>query len=352
MYLPMNLNQQLDSASALRSFLASGMPLADAAARMARLQPAYATFWKEAAASMGMGKPLSGLLVQVWPDSAVSALRAGELNGKLDEIMAQLVHAIRLQIRLRKSAKKIQYPLWIVVLSILIALFFLTTIVPSIQESLLRAAGKVEQPDGIAGMGLVLREFVLSHWIVVAVVVVACFASIMHWWRLPSTKEELTHLLLSVPKVGRSLSEMYFGLWAQYMAMSCRAGIPTIASLESTAVILPAPLRPGVQLLANDMGVRNIPMSQAADPDLQSENDPRRHWPLYVSFAFIVGESTGDLDAELRRVAPEMIERGEEGLQRAVALANYVAIGVAAAMAGGLGLLLYLPMLQQLQTLR
>lgn len=352
MHKTMNLREQQDSAAALRSQLATGMPVADAAARLVRLQPPYAQFWADAAARMRNGLPLSESLLQVWPAAAVSAVRAGEANGRMPEVLGELAKSIRLQRRIIKSARKILYPASVMAGAVCLFVGFMLTIVPSIAKSLNAAKGAAGAPTGIAGLGIQGQQFLADNWIAVTVVLVGTAFAAVSWLRAPKTHTEIVRLLLATPLIGDALRSLYFGLWARYMAISCGAGIPTVDSLKNTVEILPAPLHDGVLALAVDLGIRNRPISEAADPDAQPAGDARRRWPFYVCNALMIGDSTGRLDAELDRVSPELVETGEEALERAIGIANTIAVVFAAVLLGAAMLIVYLPMLQQMKAIQ
>ncbi|CAD7740032.1 hypothetical protein LMG31884_46160 (plasmid) [Xanthomonas hydrangeae] len=348
----MNLRDLQESTSALRSQLAAGVPLADAASRLVRLQPKHAQFWADAAAQMRLGRPLSTVVAGVWPEAAVSAVEAGEATGVLTAVLEQLTQSVKLQRALLKSAGRMKYPLAISVGSILVFVAFMLTIVPIIAQSIIRASGRVGEPDGLAGLGLQARTLLVDHWFVSAAGLIVLSIAFVGWVRSPTTRAEAIRLLLDAPLFGSALRHMSFGLWARYMAMAVAAGLSTRDSLGTTVAVLPEPLRAGVLALQHDLAVKHVPLDIASDPDKQSENDPRRAWPFYVGNAFAVGERTGNLDEELNRVAPELIALGQEEMERALEISNIAAMAFAAILIGSAMLVVYLPMLKSMANIR
>lgn len=347
----MTLKAQQDAASAMRSQLSAGVPIADAAARMVRLQPGQGQFWAEAAAQMRTGRPLSSVLGDVWPPAAVSAVRAGEANGGLVEVLENLTKSIALKRRLLKSASRILYPVSMIVSAAAVFIGFLLTIVPTIAQQTMRAGGLGGDPDGVAGFGLRMRVLLMEHWTVTVLALAAVVFGVVVWLRQPQTRSSIVRALLDAPLFGSAFRNMAFGLWADYMALSCGAGLPTIDALANTVEVLPEPLQAGVRALEHDLKFKHVPLDVAADPDKQPAGDPRQQWPFYLAFAFSIGQQTGRVDLELRRVAPEMVEVGESQMEQAISISNLAAIAIAGSLLASTMLLVYLPMLRSLKNL-
>jgi len=348
----MSLKEQQDAAAALRSQLGAGISVADATGRLVRLQKEHAQFWSDASNKLRNGRPLSEVMGGVWPDAAISAVRAGELNGSLVDVLDNLVQSIKIQRKIRKTAGRMFYPIGIIGAASATFIVFMLTLVPSITEKLHRASGKMGDLTGIAGVGLTARNYLVEHWVLVTVVAVAVVAGLVGWVRSPKTIREATRIVIDLPLVGPALNSLCFGLWARYMAMSCRAGIATIDALKSTVDVLPEPLQAGVQAMVYDLEVRNLPLDDAANPEKQPPADPRHKWPFYVPHAFSIGERSGRIDVELERVAPELIANGEEEMERAIGVGNLIAMAFAAAVLGATMILIYVPMMSGMSHLR
>ena len=140
-------------------------------------------------------------------------------------------------------------------------------------------------------------------------------------------------VLLQVPVVKIALRDMYFGLWANYVAMMVASGITTTESLRLTKVILPSALQESVAVFESDLSVNNRSMSDAANLSKQKPGDARATWwPFYIANAFIVAEQTGLVDQELLRVAPSLIKEGVSTLNTVIAVANVGALALSATL--------------------
>jgi hypothetical protein len=94
--------------------------------------------------------------------------------------------------------------------------------------------------------------------------------------------------------------------------------------------MLPSIYQPGVILAAEEIEKRGY--ADAVDPDLQPEDDPRRKWPYYISTSFMVAYETGELDKELLRTSPILLEEGIRQLTKFITIADLFAKVCAATM--------------------
>lgn len=352
MKLPMKLKDQYDAASELLQCVESGMPIGDVAEHMMVSQPVYAEFWGKAVPQLRNGRPLSTVLADAWPAASVSAVEAGERNGKLQDVLDELVKSLDLQREIRKEASKILYPAGILGGTLVVFFVFLLTIIPMTVQSTMRAAGKLGEPTGLAGFGLKLRHLLLDEWMVVVPVLLVAGFGLFTWLRSPRTREEAVRLALRAPLYGEAIKCLAFGIWAKYMAMSCSAGLSTVESLASTVPVLPGPLQDGIHMLRHDLDVRNVALDVAANPKKLPEHDPRREWPHQIARGFLTGQQTGRLDASLARQAAPLLRKGREHMSRAIAISNGIAIAITAIVLGMSMLAIYMPMLKQLQQMR
>lgn len=348
----MALWAQQDACAALRSQLAAGISISDAAARLVRLQKTHAQFWSHASKQLRNGYPLSALLDGVWPQAAISAVRAGEDSGSLVEVLDNLERSVEIQRDIRSAVSEISYPIGILLGALVVMAVFVLGLAPFISQRLAEASGNYGELGGIAGFGLRMRELLAEHSILVAVCSIGGIAAFVQWVRSPTTLREVTRLAIAIPLIGPGINELCFGLWARYMVLSCRAGMPTVAALRSTIDVLPEPLRPGISALIHDLEVRNLPLNDASNPDTKPDTDPRQQWPFYVPHAFAIAERSGRLDTELERVAPELIKRGTANLKRGVTIANRFALGIAASILAAAMVLFYAPLMAGMSNLQ
>lgn len=322
----MTLKETGAAAAALGNQVAAGIPVDQAVTRLAQLQPVYGEFWTRAALLVQSGRPLSEALAEVWPAALVSAVKAGERSGTLDGVLARIEANVEMQLSLRATMLKLAYPAGMGLAGLAVFVGFMVFVLPGLAKSL-----ATKSQGFVFELSTWMSAFVFENWMTLLVGAAVGVVALAAWLRTPEAQMLILDLLLEIPVIKTALRDMYFGLWANYMAMMAAAGITTSEALKLTGSVLPAGLRESVEVFERDLSVHNRSMYEAANLSKLSPGDARvKWWPFYVSNAFLVAEQTGEIDRELLRVAPSLIKEGVKTMDNVIAVANVVALAVSA----------------------
>lgn len=325
----MNLKEIQAAAAALGNQLSAGVPVLAATERMARFQPAYATFWQEVAQGAASGQTLSSFLSREWPETLVNVVRAGEESGTLPQVLERIEATVELQREMYKLMGELAYPLGFGALGLLVFVFFMVKVIPALSGSL-----------GVGNHGLVfdlstwMSQIAQQHWLSILLGLTAGVATIVYWLAQASNRSKLADLLLRAPVIGDALRHITFGVWAHYMALIDATGsIPVTEGLQLTSTMLPPSLGEGMRRMSAEAVSRGL--GDAADPDRQAPGDSRAAWPFYIGNAFLIAEETGRLDVELLRAAQAMLKHGKARLKVALWFSNVIALFVSAVLIVG-----------------
>lgn len=349
--LKMTMREIADTANTLSNQISAGIPVAEATEILAEIQPARREFWTGTTRRLQRGHPLSLSLSDVWPESLVNIVQAGELAGKTGEVFRRIERTMLMQILLKDSMKKILYPIFILLSGLSVFLFIMVGIVPkTIKASAAPKTGN--DVNFFTSLSIWLEYVFKNHWLVLVLSVSAGGFIFLKWAMSESGKEVILRFLIEVPYLGVALKNLYFGVWAEYLAMIFAAGIPLIQGLRSTSSTLPARLRNGVFAFEHDITIKSFSVQRAVDIKQLVEDDPRHEWPIYLRRAFLVGAKTGEMDKELVTAGPLLVSEGVKRLDIVISVANKVALFlsgmvVAISFAG-----LYLPMITALKHVR
>jgi type II secretory pathway component PulF len=318
----MKLTEISTTAAALGNQIGAGIPMDQAIARMALMQPAYADFWLGTMQKIRSGQLLSDSLPEIWPEALVSAIRAGEQSGSIDTVFQRIEATIELQISLRSSVMKLGYPVGMGVAGLGVFLGFMVFVLPMLAKSLGGGSN-----SAIFQFSAWLSVFVMDNYLWLIIALAGSIFALLAWIKTPEGRNSILVFFINIPVMREALRDMYFGLWAQYMAMMVKSGISTTNSLKLTAPVLPGVLRESIELFERDLSINNKSISESSDISKLRAGDIRKEWwPFYISNAFIVAEQTGEIDKELLRVAPALIKDGEKTLNRVISIANLFAL--------------------------
>ncbi|MCH9742363.1 MAG: type II secretion system F family protein [Proteobacteria bacterium] len=319
----MNTKGLIFASSALASQLRAGLPIADAVARMARLQPELASTWAKIADAMRQGASLSAQarLHRLFSENTIYALEAGETSGFLVEVLTEIERAATMQLTLQKALWKFAYPVGILLASIGIFIFFMLTVIPSLMQAIPTESGQsaavVQQVSTF--MVHELEESTLFY----ASALVFGLGFLIWWLSDSHNREVLLSWLGAVPRVGEGLKEMYYGIWAINMALLDRAGgIGVKDALLLSARMLPFFLQEPIRRAALEVEVKGL--ARTFDVESLPPADPRQTLPFLLCNAFVIAQQTGLLSDQLSRVATELMYMGERKLEQAIQVANMV----------------------------
>jgi MSHA biogenesis protein MshG len=322
----MHTSEEIEAAaSALANQLSAGIPMREAVARMAKLQKKHAELWQAAADSLARGGRLSRQLEGAWPEAATAALHAGEESGTVEAVLRRVVQSVQVKQQVRKVATRLVSPIIAFCAGLGVFIFFMVGVIPQLQASLGGA-----QESLVFRLSAAMHYAAVNWWPLIALALAGGVAAAVHWLKQPQNQDQLVGFALDKPGIGPALVDLYFGLWAYQMALLAAAGLSAKQQLLLSAKTLPTSLREGVLRMAAEVEKRGH--AEAADPDKQPEDDPRRRWPFYVSTAFAISHETGRIDAEMLRCAPILVEEGVKGLTRFITAADLLAKISAATM--------------------
>lgn len=296
----------------LANMFSAGTMLDKVLARMMQLQPKKADFWRQAQNSVAQGNRLSESLALVWPPSLVDAIRAGETSGKIEQALRRITETTTIQLGIRSSMKRLIWPFVLILLGIGIFIFYMIAVLPNIS----RATG-IKSESVMMQLSEHITQASSEHGVLIGIIAVLATVLLISWLRTSQAQINLLNASFSIPILREALRDLYFGIWANYMAMMSEAGLPTEHGLRMTQSLLPAPLQNSVSEFLNDLIINHKSMTEAADPSLHTD-DRAKWWPFYISQAFMMADSTGRVDAALLKVAPALIKEGSQHLSQII----------------------------------
>lgn len=317
------------AASYLANMLRSSITLAQALDTLIKLQPHHAETWRKAVDTVKSGHPLSQALAGEWPDEHISALEAGEHSGKLEDVLEQIKISVKLQTNIGNLLKKLIYPLSIAGVGIVAFVLFMVFTIPNVGRSL---GGR--RPDAILSLAYAMESFFHAYWLPLLAGFGVALVALVTWARTEAAKNLFLGLMLRTPLLGEAIRNLYFGMWAQYVALLADAGIVITKALMIPLKVLPTRLHDGVITLVEELE-SNAAVSDALDSE--SVIDDRAQWPIYITNALIVGEQTGRADRLLREASPSLVDDGMEQFNRAMNWLSLASLALA-------GFLIALPM--------
>jgi type II secretory pathway component PulF len=287
----------------LGNLLHSGsIPAAEALAEMAKIQPKHTAFWEQATACAQQGFPLSHCLEPILPPSILSAFRAAETSGSINEVLALVEQSYITQETVMGALKSLIKPAAMILVGLGTFLFFSVIVVPSLTKTL-PSTGH----DPLVQFTTLLNGLFVRYGDLAGIALMIAVVGATLWLRDPLNRQTIIGTAGSIPMLGPALTNLHFGLWAYHMAISTKAGLVVTDALRLSKTILPLYLQPAVQAIADD--AVQYGLIGASDPTQRPATDARHKLPTFVLTAFRLSERTGETDKAFLSAGDSLVKQ-------------------------------------------
>lgn len=348
--MQMTLVEIADTAQSLAGQYESGLSAVESAKLMEETQPGYEEFWIGAGESMSQGRRLSECLEQVWPESLVSVLRAGEQSGSNGEVLSNIEEMVRMDIGMGEDLWRMRKPAGIFASGLSAFLFMMLYVIPTFNGAV-HPEGYANV-DGFTALSMKMNAILVPIWTPVCVIAAIVVFIGFRWMRSDAGKNKIRNALLSLPFFGKAIREFHYAMWAKQMSLMDKSGIALIEALSITRTGLPARLRLGVDNFERDLVVGNIMPHDACDDKNWEDDDQRFEWPFYLTRAFRVGSKTGKTQQELANASKQIMKYSKARFEKAIVFTTNGALVMSAVMVLFAALALFIPILTSLNDLQ
>jgi len=282
----------------------------------------------EAAASCG--KPFGEMVV--------SLIRAGELSGKLGEVLDQSASLLERELKLRRTLSEgLIYPAFLAVLIGGAIAVISTVIVPRILKQFTGqiAASELPLPTRMV-MGL--TDFVQTWWWLVLGLVVGGVLLLTNYYRQPAGRLTIDTFLLRVPALGKVLRDVAVARFTRVLATLVSAGLPALTSLRIT--------KGALGNKAMEQAIEDVCNQVAAGRTIAEPMEDSGYFPPLLTQIMGVGERSGRLPQMLVQAAGVFEDRTQSSIRVFTQLFPLIMVIVAAVVVGFVVAAVLLPLVQ------
>ncbi|MFA4999661.1 MAG: type II secretion system F family protein [Parcubacteria group bacterium] len=230
----------------------------------------------------------------VFSEFYVNMVRSAEVTGRVDEVMSFLADYLEKQtILVSKVRNALIYPVFMVLLLILVVVFMSVMVFPQI-GSVFQELGSDLPPLTRAFIGF--GKFLINWWwAALAGIGIAIFV-FLDYFRSKEGKVLMNEIILRLPIANRMLKNMYVSRFADSVSVLTRGGVAIVQALEITARTIGSAVYGEILKATADEVKNGVPLSQAL---LRYP----KYFPALVGQMLVVGERTGQTDTLLRKVS-------------------------------------------------
>ena len=273
---------------------------------------------------------------KVFDDLYVNMVEAGEAGGILNTILNRIALFIEKANRLKKKVKgEMIYPCAIVFVAVVVVAVLMIWVIPVFAE-LYGSMGKaLPMPTQVC---INISNWFVAYWYLLLGGAIGVVMAISMYYKTPHGRMNIDRLLLRMPIIGDLLRKVAVARFSQNMALLLSSGVPILDGLLITGKTA------GNKVVEKAIMESRVSISQGktvAEPLRDSKIFP----PLVCSMV-AVGESTGGLDAMLKKVAELYEEEVDDAVNNLTAMMEPMIMVVLGVVLGGLVIAMYLPIFQ------
>jgi type IV pilus assembly protein PilC len=262
-----------------------------------------------------------------------SLVRAGESAGILDTILNKLAEFLEKQEKLKKQVKSaLTYPVIVVFVGILVIFGLMTFVVPQFVGMLKESNQEI---PWVTQSVIDISDFFRNYTLLLIAGLIAGSMFFLNFIKTREGKIAWDRFTMKVPLFGLLIIKGNLGAFTRTLATMLTAGVPIIDSLEIC-----------IDTLDNTQIAKDLNKVRQAVIEGKSITEPLSritYFPPLVTQMMKVGESTGNLDNMLVKVADVFQDEVEELVGNMTKLIEPIILVVLGGMIGFVLIAMYLP---------
>lgn len=238
-------------------------------------------------------------------DLTVNLTRAGEVSGRLGDVMMQTAELLDRDMKLRRSILGATlYPMILFVLIVCAIIVIVTWIVPQILSGLGGLTIELPWPTRVV-QGT--AAFFTNNWLAVLITTGAALLIGVKYYASPEGRMNVDRRLLKVPLLGPMLREVAVARFTRTLATLVSAGIPILTALRVTKGTLGNRAMEGV--------IDEVCDAVAAGRTIADPLEKSGYFPPMLVQIVNLGERSGRLDELLHQASRAFEERTEMSIK-------------------------------------
>jgi len=270
----------------------------------------------------------------------IAMVRAGEIGGVLEDSLVRIADQLEKEDSLRRQVRgAMVYPAVVLTVALVVMTVLVVYIVP-VFAGVLKQFATTSSGQSLPAMTQVtvdISHAMTNYWYAFIGGIVAVGLTFRHWKRSDTGRPQWDAVRLKIPfKIGDIVQKISIARWARTFSALTSAGVPLLEALDITG------RSAGNEVVARVMNdvIDSVKRGGTISEPLR-ESDV---FPMMVSHMVAVGESTGELDWMLSKIADFYEERVAVAVKALTSIIEPVMIVVIGGMVGFIVIAMYLPL--------
>ena len=304
-----------------------------------KLRAVITTVRKDVEAGLALSVAL-GRHPKVFSPLFVSMVRAGEIGGVLEDSLSRIADQLEKEDALRRQVRSAMvYPAVVVSVALVVMIVLVVYIVPVFAGVLKQFATNASQASlpTMTQITVDISHAVTGYWYALILGAGVIAFSFRRWKKSENGRGQWDALRLRIPfKIGDIVQKISIARWARTFSALTSAGVPLIEALDITGKsagnVVVADVMASVIDSVKRGGTISEPLKQSSV------------FPMMVSQMVAVGETTGELDKMLAKIADFYEERVAASVKALTSIIEPVMIIFIGGMVGFIVIAMYMPL--------
>lgn len=326
--------------------LDAGLPLVQCIDAMAQQNPnpAFRTVLEQVRGDVESGTTLAeamGRHPKVFDSLYTNMIAAGETGGILDTILQRLAQFIEKIVKLKRALRSaLVYPAVILSIAVIVVGIILWKVVPVFRT--LFEGFNIELPL-LTRIVIGASNFLESYFIFVAIFLFLVSAGIKSYYATEKGRHNIDAAILKMPVLGDVFRKIAVARFTRTLATLMTSGVPILECMDITAKTA------GNAILED--AVKQIRKSIEEGKTMAEPMKQSNFFPAMVVQMVGVGESTGEMDTMLIKVADYYEDEVDVVVAGMLTILEPIMLVVLGTLVGGIVIAMYMPLFKLIQVL-
>jgi len=230
---------------------------------------------------------------RVFSSLMVNMIRSGESSGSLEIVLLRLADFLEQQVELkRKIGSALIYPTVTISIALVVLLFILVYVVPSVTQIFADMKQALPLPTAIL---IAVSRFTQAYWWFFLLLIVAAFSGIKAYTRTGQGRIRFDRIKLKLPLFGSLVRKIAITRFSRTLGTLLKNGVPLLNALDIVK-----------NVVGNKILEQTIEEARAHIGEGSTIHDPLKRsgvFPPIVIHMIFVGEKSGTLEEMLNKVA-------------------------------------------------
>ena len=312
-----------------------------------KLKAVIVTVRKDVEAGLAFSVAL-GRHPKVFGPLFVSMIRAGEIGGVLEDSLLRIAEQLEKEDALRRQVRSAMvYPAVVLSVALGVMIVLVVYIVPVFAGVLQQFATNSADASlpAITQITVNISHAVTGSWYIFIVATAAIVYGFRRWKTSATGRPQWDAIRLRIPfKIGGIVQKISIARWARTFSSLTAAGVPLLEALDITG------RSAGNAVVASAMA--DVIDSVKRGGTIAEPLKENPIFPMMVSQMVAVGESTGELDWMLAKIADFYEERVAVAVKSLTSIIEPVMIVFIGGMVGFIVIAMYLPLFKVYNTIQ